>query len=98
MKDELTTNADTGQVAPPDAKHLLPAVFMSGKDKVEQFQKEFKALLAKYDAEIEIQDFGRNWSTDEKIVVTFAWDKELSDKVNDGIVPDLVVGRWENGS
>lgn len=26
MKDELTTNADAGQVAPPDAKHLLPAV------------------------------------------------------------------------
>ena len=23
MKDELTTNADTEQVAPPDAKHLL---------------------------------------------------------------------------
>jgi hypothetical protein len=75
----------------------IPAVFLSGKDKVEQFQKEFKLLLAKYDAEIEIQDFGRNWSTDEKIVVTFAWDKELSDKVNDGIVPDWVVGRWENG-
>jgi hypothetical protein len=25
MKDELTTNADSGQVAPPDAKHLLSA-------------------------------------------------------------------------
>ena len=97
MKDKLTTNVRSEQVAPPDAKPLLPAVFLSGNDKVEQFQKELKALLAKYDAEIEIQDFGRNWSTDEKIVVTFAWDKELSDKVNDGIVPDWVVGRWENG-
>jgi len=97
MKDKLTTNVRSEQVAQPDAKPLLPAVFLSGKDKVEQFQKELKALLAKYDAEIEIQDFGRNWSTDEKIVVTFAWDKELSDKVNDGIVPDWVVGRWENG-
>ena len=87
LKDKTPTFGNT----------LLPAVFLSGKDKVEQFQKELKALLAKYDAEIEIQDFGRNWSTDEKIVVTFAWDKELSDKVNDGIVPDWVVGRWENG-
>ena len=26
MKDELITNADAGQVAPPDAKHLLSAV------------------------------------------------------------------------
>ena len=25
-KDELATNADAGQVAPPDAKHLLSAV------------------------------------------------------------------------
>jgi hypothetical protein len=76
---------------------LLPAVFLSGKDKVEQFQKELKSLLAKYDAELEIQDFGRNWSTDEKIVVTFAWDEDLSNRTNDGIVPDWVVGRWENG-
>jgi hypothetical protein len=79
-------------------KPLLPAVFLSGKDKVEQFQKELKSLLAKYDAELEIQDFGRNWLTDEKIVVTFAWDEDLSNRTNDGIVPDWVVGRWENGS
>jgi hypothetical protein len=92
-----STNVQNMHQSPAFAKPMLPAVFLSGKDKVGQFQKEFKALLAKYDAEIEIQDFGRNWSTDEKIVVTFAWDKELSDKVNDGIVPDWVVGRWENG-
>lgn len=84
-------------VSPNDAKRVLPAVFLSGNDKVEQFQKELKALLAKYDAALEIQDFGRNWSTDEKIVVTFAWDEELSNRTNDGIVPDWVIGRWENG-
>jgi predicted lipoprotein with Yx(FWY)xxD motif len=96
MKVE-STNVEIKHETPTCGKRLLPAVYLSGNDKAEQFQKEFKALLAKYDAEIEIQDFGRNWSTDEKIVVTFAWDKELSDKVNDGIVPDWVVGRWENG-
>ncbi len=96
MKVE-STNVEIKHETPTCGKRVLPAVFLSGKDKVGQFQKEFKALLAKYDAEIEIQDFGRDWSTDEKIVVTFAWDKELSDKVNDGIVPDWVVGRWENG-
>ena len=26
--DDLTTKADAGQVAPPDAKHLLPAVLL----------------------------------------------------------------------
>jgi hypothetical protein len=93
MEDKLTTNVLSEQVAPADAKPLLPAVFLSGKDKVEQFQKELKSLLAKYDAELEIQDFGRNWSTDKKIVVTFAWDEDLSNRTNDGIVPDWVVGR-----
>jgi hypothetical protein len=87
LKDKTPTFGNT----------LLPAVFLSGKDKVEQFKKELKALLAKYDAELEIQDFGSNWSTDEKIVVTFAWDEDLSNRTNDGIVPDWVIGRWENG-
>ena len=68
---------------------LLPAVFLSGKDKVEQFKKELKELLAKYDAELTIEDFG--------IVVTFNWDEDLANRTNDGIVPDWVVGRLENG-
>ena len=76
---------------------VLPAVFLSGNDKVEQFQKELKALLAKYDAELTIEDFGREWSPDEKIVVNFSWDEDLSNRTNDGIVPDWVIGRWENG-
>jgi len=76
---------------------LLPAVFLSGKDKVEQFKKELKELLAKYDAELTIEDFGRDWSSDEKIVVTFNWDEDLANRTNDGIVPDWVVGRLENG-
>jgi hypothetical protein len=97
MKDKLTTKVHSEQVAPPDAKPLLPAVFLSGKDKVEQFQKELKALLAKYDAELTIEDFGRDWSSDEKIVVNFSWDEDLANRTNDGIVPDWVVGRWENG-
>ena len=75
----------------------LPAVFLSGKDKVERFQKELKDLLVKYDAELTIEDFGREWSTDEKIVVIFSWDEDLANRTNDGIVPDWVVGRWENG-
>jgi len=76
---------------------LTIPVFPSGKDKVEQFQKELKALLAKYDAELTIEDFGRDWSSDEKIVVAFNWDEDLADRTENGIVPDWVVGRWENG-
>lgn len=96
-KDELTTNPDTEQVAPPDAKPLLPAVFLSGKDKVEQFKKELKSLLVKYDAELTIEDFGMNWCSDEKIVVKFSWDEDLYNRTNDEIIPDWVIGRWENG-
>ena len=87
LKDETPTFGNT----------LLPAVFLSGKDKVEQFKKELKELLAKYDAELTIEDFGRDWSSDEKMVVTFNWDEDLANRTNDGIVPDWVVGRWENG-
>lgn len=71
--------------------------FLSGKDKVEQFQKELKSLLVKYDAELTIEDFGKNWSSDEKIVVNFIWDEDLANRTNDGIVPDWIVGHWENG-
>ena len=55
-------NVEGLNVSPAIAKPMLPAVFLSGKDKVEQFQKELKALLAKYDAELTIEDFGRDWS------------------------------------
>ena len=76
---------------------VLPAVFLSGKDKVEQFKKELMELLAKYDAELVIEDFGKEWSPDEKIVVNFSWDEDLANRTNDGIVPDWVIGRWING-
>ncbi len=90
-------NVDLKNETPTFGNTVLPAVFLSGKDKQEQFQKELKSLLAKYDAELQIENFGSGWSDDEKIVVDFAWDKDLSDRVNDGIVPQWVVGRWENG-
>ena len=76
---------------------MLPAVFLSGKDKAEHFQNELKALLAKYDAELTIEDFGKEWSPDEMMVVNFRWDEDLANRTNDGIVPDWVIGRWENG-
>jgi len=93
MENKTSTNHENGN----DANRLLPTVFLSGKDKVEQFKKELKSLLAKYDAELTIEDFGRNRATNEKIVVTFAWDEDLANRTNDGIVPDWVLGSWENG-
>lgn len=81
-----------------DRNTVLPAVFESGTDKKNKFHADLKALLAKYDAEIEIQDFGRAYMSDEKIVVTFNWDEDLSNRIGDGGVPQLVIGSWENGT
>ena len=76
--------------------HHLPVVFLSGEDKAEQFKKELKGLLVKYGAEIAMEDFGKEWSPDEKIVVNFSWDEDLAKRTNSGNVPYWIVGRWEN--
>ena len=79
------------------SKPLLPAVFLSGEDKRQQFMKEFRDLLIKFKAEIMIEDFGSGYNTNEKIVVDFQWDEDLSKRVESGIVEQLVIGRYENG-
>lgn len=71
--------------------------FSSTVEKQQSFYNELKALLVKYDAELTIEDFGRNWQSDEKIVVDFKYDESFFEKENTGIVPQLVLGRWENG-
>lgn len=79
------------------SKPLLPAVFSPGEDKRQQFMKEFRELLIKFKAEITIEDFGRGYNTNEKIVIDFDWDEDLSKRVENGIVEQLVIGRYENG-
>lgn len=93
MKNETSLNHET----PPIANVLLPAVFLSTKDKQKQFYKELKELLVKYKAELTMEEFGRNYSEDWKIVVDFEFDESFFEKENTGIVPQLVLGRWENG-
>jgi hypothetical protein len=91
-------NPQNSTEASNDGNTVLPAVFESGTDKKNKFHSELKALLAKYDAEIEIQEFDRDWGSDEKMVVNFSWDEDLSNRTGDGIVPQLIIGSWENGS
>lgn len=71
--------------------------FLSGKDKQERFHKELKLLLKKYNAEINIEDFGRDYAVDAKIVIDFHWDKDLYNRIEDGIVPQLVIGSYLDG-
>ena len=95
MSNEKTELEETTN--PPLLIADVTCRFLSADEKVEQFKKELKALLVKFDAELIIEDFGRDWSSSEKIVVNFNWDEDLADRTENGIVPDWVVGRWENG-
>jgi hypothetical protein len=79
------------------SKVLLPAVFSSADDKKDKFLNELKALLVKYDAELELENFGRDWQTEENMVVNFKWDEELANRTNNGIVPQIIIGTYENG-
>jgi hypothetical protein len=79
------------------AKVMLPAVFSSVDDKKDKFLNELKALLVKYDAELEIEDFGYEYTIINKIVVNFKWDENLANKTNSGIIPQIIIGTYENG-
>ena len=39
--------------------------------RTEDFEKELQALLNKYNADLEVEDFGSGYSTDYKLVVDF---------------------------
>jgi hypothetical protein len=70
---------------------------MTPLEKQQAFHTELKALLAKFNAELTIENFGNIWGDDDKIVVDFNWDQEMSDTHDTGIIPQLILGRWEDG-
>jgi hypothetical protein len=70
---------------------------MTPEQKQQAFHTELKALLVKFDAELTIENFGRNWGDNDKIVVDFNWDQKMSDTQNTGIIPQLVIGTFEDG-
>ena len=76
------------------SKPLLPAVFLSTNHKREKFLIELKELLVKYNAELIVND---NNHYEDQLVVEFNYDNSFFEKEGTGIVPDLVLGRWENG-
>ncbi len=97
MNDNLNTNASNEAEKPAFLVGDVISRFNSTVEKQQSFYNELKGLLVKYDAELTIEDFGRNWQTDEKIVVDFKYDESFFEKENTGIIPQLVLGRWENG-
>jgi hypothetical protein len=70
------------------------STFESTKDKREQFLKELKALLVKFDAELVIEDLGYN---EETIVVDFNYDGSFFEKEQTGVIQQLILGRYFDG-
>lgn len=77
----------------PDQK---PA-FSSTIEKQESFYSELKELLRKYNAEISIENFGRSWADEYKIVIDFDYDESFYPKEGTGCIPQLVLRNYENG-
>ena len=67
------------------------------KEKQEQFHKMLKRLLSDYDAEIALEDFGKGYSVDWKIVVDFKYDESFYEDHGTGEVPKLILGTYECG-
>ena len=73
---------------------------MTPLEKQQSFYRELKELLVKYNAEITLEDFGMDYSDysrDEKIVVDFELDESFYEEHNTGIIPQLILGSYENG-
>lgn len=74
MSTEKTSLENESQ---PSCLGAVISRFSSTVEKQQSFYSELKALLVKYDAELNIEDFGRNWQSDEKIVVDFKYDESF---------------------
>ena len=62
-----------------------------GTEIQQQFYKELKELLIKYDAEILIRNVGENYSNDNRMIVGFKYNGQYT-------VPQLDLGTWEDGT
>lgn len=70
---------------------------MSPLEKQQAFHKELKELLLKYKAEITIEDVSpRVYNTDEQIVINFDYNESFYEEYNTGIIPQLILGRYED--
>lgn len=70
---------------------------MTPLEKQEQFKTELKQLLKKYNAEICMENTGEAYFADYNIVVDFIYDEKLYTENETGIIPQLLLGKYENG-
>lgn len=70
---------------------------MTPLEKQQQFHLELKELLKKYKAEICLEFFEQKYISEPKIVVDFKYDESLFEEHNTGIIPQLILGSFEDG-
>lgn len=65
---------------------------MTPQEKQQAFLTELKALLAKYDAEIVLEEFGRDFVSNQKMVVDFNFNEAQYHEHGTGLTPQLILG------
>ena len=70
---------------------------MTPLEKQQNFHKELKALLVKYNAELYIERETRGYFEEQKIVVDFEYDESFFEEHGTGIIPQLDLGEREDG-
>lgn len=66
---------------------------MKAKEKSEACLKELKAVLAKYNASLFLEDKDRCYLRDYHIMLEFDYDGNLDDS---GIIDSIDLGSWQN--
>jgi len=62
------------------------------EDRQKNLLKELSEILKKYNCAIALEDFGRGYHREDKIVIDFAYDESL------GIVEQIVLGSYIDGT
>ena len=70
---------------------------MTPQEKQQNFHKELKALLVKYNAQLELESNSRGYYEEHKIVVDFDYDGSFFDEHGTGCIPQLDLGTYEDG-
>jgi len=66
---------------------------MTATEKQEQMFSELTEVLKKYNCSIALEDFGKGYQRDDKIVIDFDYDLEAG-----GIIEQLVLGSYIDGT
>jgi len=67
---------------------------VTSMSKSEEFEKDLKNLLLKYDAEINLAEDDQEYGYSSKMIVHFNYDQELFKKTGWGVSEEIDLGNW----